>query len=38
MVYGEKGLARCQVVLWLEIDGLVVEYGGDAPSRYDVSM
>lgn len=37
-VYGEEGLARCQVSLWLGIDGLVVEYGGDTLSRYDVSL
>lgn len=37
-IYGEEGLARCEVVLWLGDDGLVVEYGGDALSRYDVSF
>ena len=37
-VYGEEGLARRQVALWLGIDGLVVEYGGDTLSRYDVSL
>ncbi len=37
-VYGEEGLARCQVALWLGDGGLVVEYGGDTLSRYDVSF
>ncbi len=37
-VYGEEGLARCEVVLWLGDGGLVLEYGGDALSRYDVSF
>ena len=36
-IYGEEGLARSEVALWLGEDGLVVEYGGDALSRYDVS-
>ncbi len=35
-VYGEEGLARCEVVLWLGDRGLVVEYGSDTLSRYDV--
>lgn len=37
-IYGEEGLARCEVALWLGMDGLVVEYGGDTLSRYDVSF
>ena len=37
-VYGEEGLARCEVALWLDNDGLVVEYGGQTLSRYDVSL
>ncbi|HEV8045506.1 MAG TPA: hypothetical protein VGP38_10015 [Rubrobacter sp.] len=37
-IYGEEGLARCEVALWLGENGLVVEYGGDALSRYDVSF
>jgi putative transposase len=37
-VYGGEGLARCQVALWLGIDGLVVEYDGDTLPRYDVSL
>jgi putative transposase len=37
-IYGEEGLARCEVALWLGDGGLVVEYGGDALSRYDVSF
>jgi hypothetical protein len=36
-VYAEEGLARCEVALWLGDTGLVVEYGGEALSRYDVS-
>ena len=36
--YGEEGLTRCQVALWLDDGGLVVEYGGDTLSRYDVSL
>ena len=34
---GEEGLTRCQVALWLDDEGLVVEYG-DTLSRYDVSF
>lgn len=34
-LYGEEGLARCEVVLWLGTDGLTVEYGGEALARYD---
>ena len=37
-VYGEEGLARCEVILWLGDGGLVVEYGGDTLSRYDTSF
>ena len=37
-VYAEEGLARCEVALWLGSDGLVVEYGGQTLSRYDVSL
>jgi len=37
-VYGEEGLARREVIAWLGEGGLVVEYGGDALSRYDVSF
>jgi hypothetical protein len=37
-VYGEEGLARCEVALWLGNDGLSVEYGGQPLSRYDVSF
>lgn len=37
-VYGEEGLARCEVALWLGNDRLSVEYGGQALSRYDVSF
>jgi hypothetical protein len=37
-VYGEEGLARCEVALWLGTDSLSVEYGGQTLSRYDVSF
>jgi putative transposase len=37
-VYGEEGLARCEVALWLGNEGLSVEYGGRTLSRYDVSF
>ncbi len=37
-IYGEEGLARCEVAVWLGDDGLVVEYGGETLSRYDVSF
>ncbi len=36
-IYGEEGLAACEVALWLGDGGLVVEHGGDTLSRYDVS-
>ena len=31
--YGEEGLTRCQVALWLDDEGLVVEYDGNTLSR-----
>ncbi len=37
-IYGEEGLARCEVALWLGDGGLVVEYGSDTLSRYDVAF
>jgi hypothetical protein len=37
-IYGEEGFARCEVALWLGNGGLVVEYGGQTLSRYDVSF
>jgi transposase len=37
-IYGEEGLARCEVALWLGDDRLSVEYGGQTLSRYDVSL
>ena len=37
-IYGEEGLAWCEVALWLGTDGLAVENGGDTLSRYDVSF
>ncbi|MGB3683570.1 MAG: hypothetical protein WA990_13920 [Rubrobacteraceae bacterium] len=37
-VYAEEGLARCEVALWLGSEGLIVEYGGQTLSRYDVSL
>ena len=36
--YREEGLTRCQVGLWLDDGGLVVEYDGNTLSRYDVSF
>ncbi len=35
-LYGEEGLARCEVVLWLGTETLTVEYAGEALSRYEV--
>ena len=32
-IYGEEGLARCEVAVWLGDDGLVVEYGGEKTSN-----
>ena len=37
-VYGEEGLARCEVALWLSNDGLSVEFEGEGLSRYDVTV
>ena len=37
-IYAEEGLARCEVAVWLGEDDLVIEYGGDTLSRYDVSF
>jgi len=37
-VHAEEGLAKCEVALWLGIDGLSVEYGGQTLSRYDDSL
>jgi len=37
-IYGEEGLARYEVTLWLGNDGLAVEYAGQTLSRYDVSL
>lgn len=37
-IYGEEGLAMCEVALWLGDDGLVVECGGETLSRYDISF
>ena len=31
--YGEEGLTRCQVALWLDDGDLVVEYDGNTLSR-----
>lgn len=36
-VYGEEGLARSQVALWLGTDSLTVEFAGDTLSRYEVT-
>jgi putative transposase len=35
-LYAEEGLARQQVAVWVQEDGLTVEYGGEALSRYEV--
>jgi len=35
-VYGEEGLARREVALWLGAESLAVEFAGDALARYDV--
>jgi len=37
-VYGEEGLARREVALWIGNAGLTVEYGGQTLSHYDVSL
>lgn len=36
-VYGEEGLARREVALWLGTESLTVEYGGEPLSRYEVA-
>jgi putative transposase len=35
-VYGEEGLARGEVALWLGVESLAVEFAGDTLARYDV--
>lgn len=35
-VYGEEGLARREVALWLGAENLAVEFAGDTLARYDV--
>ncbi len=35
-LYAEEGLARMEVVVWVQEDSLTVEYGGEALSRYEV--
>ena len=35
-VYGEEGLARREVALWLGKESLAVEFAGDTLARYDV--
>jgi putative transposase len=35
-LYAEEGLAGQQVAVWVQEDGLTVEYGGEALSRYEV--
>jgi putative transposase len=37
-IYAEEGLARREAAVWLGEDDLVIEYGGDTLSRYDVSF
>ena len=34
-VYGEEGLARREVALWLRAESLAVEFAGDTLARYD---
>lgn len=36
-IYGEEGLARREVALWLGTESLTVEYGGERLSRYEVA-
>jgi transposase len=36
-VYGEEGLARSRVALWLGTDSLTVEFAGDTLARYEVA-
>jgi hypothetical protein len=35
-VYGEEGLARCEVAVWLGAESLTAEYAGETLSRYEV--
>lgn len=35
-LYAEEGLAGTEVVVWVTEDELIVEYGGEALSRYEV--
>jgi len=35
-VYGEEGLARREVALWLGAESLAVEFAGDTLARYDI--
>jgi putative transposase len=37
-IYGEEGLARREVALWLHAGSLTVEYAGETLSRYDVEL
>jgi transposase len=36
-VYGEEGLSRSQVALWLGTESLTVEFAGDTLARYEVA-
>lgn len=36
-MYGEEGLARSRVALWLGTDSLTVEFAGDTLARYEVA-
>ncbi len=37
-LYGEEGLARHEAAVWLQPGSLVVEYGGETLSAYDVDL
>ena len=37
-IYGEEGLAQCEVAVWLGDGKMALEYGGQTLSRYDVSL
>ncbi len=37
-LYGEEGLARREAAVWLQPGSLVVEYGGETLSAYDVDL
>lgn len=37
-LYGEEGLARREAAVWLQPGSLIVEYGGETLSAYDVDL